>query len=597
MLTMIDMIGQSGTRALEHAAMRAKAKSPKQMNVVIVDSLTHFATSLVYHGVLLLKYSSSNIHGGNKLKRPNLPFGPRSYSVTTDLRVFDTLFSYLCFRIVLLCSLCVSGFISMITSSNEPTPLALFQNPLYFHPSNRPSSLTVQEKLTGAQNYRACRREIEIGLSTKRELGFIKGTVVNHVFGTASEIWQQLEKCFSLNDGSTKYKLNKDTYEITQFGSSIREYYTKMKCVWEELDNINVLPVLAVVTPEILVYLVALNKKKEEQRLFQFLNGLEDHFSHQRSQILMIDPLPSVENACSLLQQEDSQRLLFKSSSNMESSALLSKGIVKDKCIICGFKWHPPEKCWEKVGYPSWHSKYKGPQQSRQSRSGQSQGQGRNQNATRIAAHVESSNISFTLQQELLKEWGVLNNKPYKLPMDHNLKLQADVGTPLSDPESPTSVHMQAVKHVLRYLLNSPDQGILLGNDSAVQVKAYCDSDWASCPMTRRSTTGYCCLLRDPLVSWKSKKQVVVSRSSAEVEYRAMALICYEVNWFVSLLKDRGIKNLEPVDLFYDNQAALYIAANPVFHARTKHIEVDCHYVRDQLKAGIIKPSYVHTKS
>ncbi|GJU55052.1 hypothetical protein Tco_1228766 [Tanacetum coccineum] len=78
MLPTIDMIGQSGTRGLEHAAMRAKAKSPKQMNVVIVDSLTNFATSLVYHGALLLKSSSSNIHGGNKLKRPNLPFGLRS---------------------------------------------------------------------------------------------------------------------------------------------------------------------------------------------------------------------------------------------------------------------------------------------------------------------------------------------------------------------------------------------------------------------------------------------------------------------------------------------------------------------------------------
>ncbi|GJY68424.1 cysteine-rich receptor-like protein kinase 8 [Tanacetum coccineum] len=144
---------------------------------------------------------------------------------------------------------------SASSSTNEPTPLALFQNPLYLHPFDGPSSLTVQEKLTGAQNYRAWRRAIEIGISTKHKLGFVKGTVImgsvsesiarSIMFvGTASEIWQQLEKRFSLSDGSKKYKLNKDTYKITQSGSSIGEYYTKMKCVWEELDNINVLPVL-----------------------------------------------------------------------------------------------------------------------------------------------------------------------------------------------------------------------------------------------------------------------------------------------------------------------------------------------------------------
>ena len=133
-----------------------------------------------------------------------------------------------------------------------------------------------------------------------------------------------------------------------------------MKCVWEELDSLNSLPTIVRITPEITVFLNALSKQKEDQRLFQFLNGLEDCYSHQRSQILMMNPLPNVESACSLIQQEESQRVLFGSSSNVETTALYSRGNVKDKCGICGSKWHPPEKCWEKVGYPPWHSKFNG---------------------------------------------------------------------------------------------------------------------------------------------------------------------------------------------------------------------------------------------
>nr|GFB27251.1 cysteine-rich RLK (receptor-like protein kinase) 8 [Tanacetum cinerariifolium] len=114
--------------------------------------------------------------------------------------------------------------------------------------------------------------------------------------------------------------------------------------------------------------------------------------------------------------------------------------------------------------------------------------------------------------------------------------------------------------------------------------------------MTRRSTTGYCILLGESPILWKSKKQHVVSRSSAEAEYRAMALTCCEVTWLVTLLKHLGIKDLGLVDLKCNNQEAIYIAANLVFHAMTKYIELDCHYVRDQMKEGLVKPSYVLTK-
>ncbi|GJY26193.1 cysteine-rich receptor-like protein kinase 8 [Tanacetum coccineum] len=131
--------------------------------------------------------------------------------------------------------------------------------------------------------------------------------------GTASEIWSQLETRFSLSNVSRKYKLSKDVFGISQQGVSVSEYYTKMKCIWEELDSLATLLRLTTISPELFVFLSAVEKQKEEQRLFQFLNGLDDCYSSQRSQLLLINPLPSVENTCAVIQQEESQKDVFNS--------------------------------------------------------------------------------------------------------------------------------------------------------------------------------------------------------------------------------------------------------------------------------------------
>ncbi|XP_022149023.1 uncharacterized protein LOC111017543 [Momordica charantia] len=150
----------------------------------------------------------------------------------------------------------------------------------------------------------------------------------------------------------------------------------------------------------------------------------------------------------------------------------------------------------------------------------------------------------------------------------------------------PCKIHLAAVYHLLRYLF--------LPVSSSFQLRAFADSDWASCLDSRRSTTGFCVFLGDALVSWKSKKQATISRSSAEAEYRALAVATCELLWLSSLLSDL---QAPPALLFCDNEVAVHIASNPIFHERTKHIELDCHFVRDKIVDGFLKLLPIRTHS
>uniref|UniRef100_A0A2N9GD76 CCHC-type domain-containing protein n=1 Tax=Fagus sylvatica TaxID=28930 RepID=A0A2N9GD76_FAGSY len=227
---------------------------------------------------------------------------------------------------------------------------------------------------------------------------------------------------------------------------------------------------------------------------------------------------------------------------------------------------------------------------------------------------------------DILNDSGQLGARTASFPMEQNLKLTNQDGTPLSDPSpyrrlvgrliyltitrpdivfavnilsqfmhAPRLPHMQAATRVLRYIKGSPGQGILFPSSNTLHVTAYTDSDWASCPTTRRSTTGYFIQLGTSPISWRTKKQTTVARSSAEAEYRAMAVTTCELTWLKQLLADFGISHPEPFSLHCDNQSALHIAHNPVFHERTKHIEIDCHIIRDKIRSGLL--TAVHTSS
>ncbi|RVW62545.1 Retrovirus-related Pol polyprotein from transposon RE1 [Vitis vinifera] len=227
---------------------------------------------------------------------------------------------------------------------------------------------------------------------------------------------------------------------------------------------------------------------------------------------------------------------------------------------------------------------------------------------------------------DILEETGMLDCKPVDTPMDPNVKLVPGQGEPLGDPgryrrlvgklnyltitrpdisfpvsvvsqflQSPCDSHWDAVIRILRYIKSTPGQGVLYENRGHTQVVGYTDADWAGSPTDRRSTSGYCVFIGGNLISWKSKKQDVVARSSAEAEYRAMALATCELIWLRHLLQELRFGKDEQMKLICDNQAALHIASNPVFHERTKHIEVDCHFIREKIASGCVATSFVNS--
>jgi len=160
----------------------------------------------------------------------------------------------------------------------------------------------------------------------------------------------------------------------------------------------------------------------------------------------------------------------------------------------------------------------------------------------------------------------------------------------MHDPREP---HLALLKRILRYVKGTLSTGLHIGTGPVDRLTAYSDADWAGCPDSRRSTSGYCVFLGDNLVSWSSKRQTTVSRSSAEAEYRAVAHAVAESCWLRQLLQELHMPLSSATLVYCDNVSAVYMTANPVHHRRTKHIEIDIHFVRDKVSLGQVRVLHV----
>nr|XP_020172990.1 uncharacterized mitochondrial protein AtMg00810-like [Aegilops tauschii subsp. strangulata] len=242
-------------------------------------------------------------------------------------------------------------------------------------------------------------------------------------------------------------------------------------------------------------------------------------------------------------------------------------------------------------------------------------------------AHQSRGSLALTQKKyslDLLRRAGMLKCKPSPTPMSSTDTLSAADGALLSPEDAteyrsivgglqyltimcpdlsfavnrvcqylhaPTDVHRSAVKRILRYVRLTVSFGLHLRPSSSGVLSAFSDADWAGCPDDRRSTGGHAVFLGPNLIAWSARKQATVSRSNTEAEYKSVANATAELIWIESLLRELGVAQPHPSVLWCDNIGATFLSSNPAFHARTKHIENDYHFVRERVAQKLLQVS------
>ncbi|KAJ3702442.1 hypothetical protein LUZ61_006147 [Rhynchospora tenuis] len=411
---------------------------------------------------------------------------------------------------------------------------------------------------------------------------------------SAQAIWENARQRFGqAQNFAHLYNIKQEINQMKKGTKSISELIGSLKTKWDIINMLN----------PITTDLRTLQERAEREKIFQFLAALDPSYDSIRSQILLSPDLTSFNQIAAMIEQEESRRIAMNPLlPSGENQAYTTRRPPKSTtttttpfCDHCNREGHGREDCW--VLHP--HLK---PVRGRGRGGGvQRGGRGGFANSRGRGGREKSDFRAHNAEAE--KEVNSSLSDPGVSGMDSSKirSLIKELNSMLPDPDptqtgevfsvscvsqfmhAPRTSHLDIVNRILRYLKGTPGQGIWFKKNGTNNIVGYSDADWAG-SFDRKSTTGYCTFVGGNLVTWRSKKQNVIARSSAEAEYRAMASTACELIWIKHLLSDMKLPHNEPMKMYCDNQVARHIASNPVFHERTKHIEVDCHFIREKVQ-------------
>ncbi|KAE8676644.1 hypothetical protein F3Y22_tig00111582pilonHSYRG00249 [Hibiscus syriacus] len=249
-----------------------------------------------------------------------------------------------------------------------------------------------------------------------------------------------------------------------------------------------------------------------------------------------------------------------------------------------------------------------------------------------LGIEVKQQNDGIFISQksyakEILKKFKMENCKPISTPAEYGIKMTKHEEGESVDPtffkslvgsiryltctrpdilhavglvsrymESPTTTHFKAAKRILRYLKGTIDFGLFYSVSNYYKLVGYSDSDWGGDIDNRRSTTGFVFFMGDIAFTWMSKKQPIVTLSTCEAEYVvATSCVCQAI-WLRNLLKEIGLIQEEPTKVCVDNKSAIALSKNPVFHDRSKHIDIRYHYIRECVARNDVEVEYVKSQ-